>query len=435
MKRLLWCLAWLFPLLVGAADGRVRSASLPWWKGNLHTHTLWSDGDAYPEMVVDWYREHGYHFLAISDHNILLNGDKWIGLKTNAASGLGFTNYLQRFGSGVDFKRVEGKVKVRLKTFAELSQLFAQPGRFLLLPSEEISDEYKKLPIHLNATNLREFIKPQHGTNVLDVIQRNVDAVLAQRDRTGQWMFPHLNHPNFGWAVTAEDIAPLQGDRFFEVYNGHPMVHNRGDATHASMERVWDIILTERLAKLGLDPLFGLAVDDAHNYQEQGIKQSNPGRGWLMVQAAALTPAELVQAMERGDFYASTGVQLRTIVRDAKGIRLEILGERDVEYTTQFIGTRRGYDSSSRPVVDKKGKEIRSTRIYSDQIGQVFEEDRGMTPWYRFRGDEVYVRAKITSNKPKLNPYAKGEMETAWIQPVVVKGETQGQPLQTLRQR
>ena len=30
---------------------------LRWWKGNLHTHSLWSDGDDFPEMIVDWYRD------------------------------------------------------------------------------------------------------------------------------------------------------------------------------------------------------------------------------------------------------------------------------------------------------------------------------------------------------------------------------------------
>lgn len=42
-----------------------------WWKGNLHTHSLWSDGDDYPEMILDWYKAHGYHFAALSDHNTL----------------------------------------------------------------------------------------------------------------------------------------------------------------------------------------------------------------------------------------------------------------------------------------------------------------------------------------------------------------------------
>ena len=38
-----------------------------WWKGNLHTHSLWSDGNDYPEMIADWYRSHGYQFLAFTD--------------------------------------------------------------------------------------------------------------------------------------------------------------------------------------------------------------------------------------------------------------------------------------------------------------------------------------------------------------------------------
>src|SRR5689334_5201721 len=38
-----------------------------WWKGNLHTHSLWSDGDDFPEMIADWYRRHKYHFLSMTD--------------------------------------------------------------------------------------------------------------------------------------------------------------------------------------------------------------------------------------------------------------------------------------------------------------------------------------------------------------------------------
>lgn len=26
-----------------------------WWKGNVHTHSLWSDGDSPPEKVSAWY--------------------------------------------------------------------------------------------------------------------------------------------------------------------------------------------------------------------------------------------------------------------------------------------------------------------------------------------------------------------------------------------
>ena len=41
-----------------------------WFKGNLHMHNQWSDGDPLPEWAVDWYKSHGYHFICPSDHNI-----------------------------------------------------------------------------------------------------------------------------------------------------------------------------------------------------------------------------------------------------------------------------------------------------------------------------------------------------------------------------
>ena len=40
-----------------------------WYKGNLHTHTTESDGDADPAWVANWFKEHGYDFLVLSDHN------------------------------------------------------------------------------------------------------------------------------------------------------------------------------------------------------------------------------------------------------------------------------------------------------------------------------------------------------------------------------
>src|SRR5688572_875734 len=37
--------------VLAASDGGPQ-----WYRGNLHAHTLWTDGDDYPEMVADWYR-------------------------------------------------------------------------------------------------------------------------------------------------------------------------------------------------------------------------------------------------------------------------------------------------------------------------------------------------------------------------------------------
>ena len=38
---------------------------------------------------------------------------------------------------------------------------------------------------------------------------------------------------------------------------------------------------------------------------------------------------------------------------------------------------------------------------------------------YTFRGDELYVRAVVVSSRPHPDPYAEGDFETAWLQPVL----------------
>ena len=66
--------------------------------------------------------------------------------------------------------------------------------------------------------------------------------------------------------VTAEDLAHVIEEKFFEVYNGHPGIRHLGDEDHPSDEKIWDIANTIRLEKLNAPPLFGVATDDSHNY-------------------------------------------------------------------------------------------------------------------------------------------------------------------------
>ena len=408
----------LLPILtLAACVSAPPEKSAGWWKGNLHTHSLWSDGDDYPEMVIDWYKAHGYHFAVLSDHNVLARGERWIDLEAAGGPAV-LARYRERFGDEWVEEKEDGDAHlIRLRTLSEYRSLFEEPDRFLVIQSEEISDQFEEKPIHLNATNLRELIEPQGGTSVSDVMQRNVDAVLDQRKRTGQLMFPHVNHPNFGWAIKVEDLIALRGEKFFEVYNGHPSVRNEGDTVRPSTERMWDILLAERLSQ-GQDVMYGLAVDDAHDYHEFGAEHVNPGRGWVMVRAEALSAEALIRALEAGDFYASAGVTLEEIRASEDSLSLRIEEEPGVEYQTQFIGTRRGYDRATVevPLEDEEGASV--LLRYSRDIGEVLAEVPGIEPRYDFAGDEIYVRARVVSTRLQENPYRKGAFETAWAQPV-----------------
>lgn len=390
----------LFLLVILAACEPVRQEpDVRWYRGNLHTHTLWSDGDDFPDMVVDWYRSRGYDFLSLSDHNTLSAGERWI--HVDSLRRPLFEEYVAHLGrDGIDTIRVADSTRARLKTFEELSRQFNQPGRFILIQAEEITESVGSLPVHMNATNIKEFIPPQGGSTVAEVLQRNIDAVLDQRERTGQAMFPHINHPNFGWGVSLDDLLAVRGERFFEVYNGHPLVHNRGDADHPSVEEMWDVLLAARV--LGGRPLlFGLAVDDAHHYHGMDPALANPGRGWVMVRADTLTPIAIVEAMEAGLFYSSTGVSLRDVRWSEGRLAIDIAAESGVRYRTEFIGSAAAAGGGD------------------PSVGVTLSSVEGDSPSYSLRGDELYVRAKVVSTKPVQNPTHAGDTEAAWTQPVV----------------
>ena len=401
-----------------AADTLQAAGPLKWFKGNLHTHSHWSDGDDYLEMITLWYRDHGYDFLGFTDHNTLADRDLWKPIEKTKGGQKAYDKLKARLPDWVEERTTDGTPEIRLRRFEEVFAKFNVKDQFLLIQGEEISDSFAKRPIHLCANNLTTAIPPMGGSSVAEAIQNDVDALIAQRERTRRPMMIHLNHPNFGWGITAEDLAPIRGENFFEVYNGHPGVHNSGDPTHASTERIWDIINSKRLTELDLPLLYGLATDDGHTYHQIPSRNSEPGRGWVMVLADQLDPSSLIHALEAGRFYSSSGVTLERVSVSAKALEVAIRPDADATYTIEFIGTLKGFDPTSEPYRDQDGNELPVTRKYSDQIGKVLKTEQGNAAVYTFTGEELYVRARITSSRIHPNPSEIGDRERAWTQPV-----------------
>lgn len=401
-----------------AASG-TSDAELRWFKGNLHTHSHWSDGDDYLENIALWYQEHDYQFLVFTDHNVLADKEKWVVVEKTKGKQKAYDKLKHNFPDWIEERSNDSKVEVRLRQFSEVAERFNDPGDYLLIQGEEISDSFHRHPIHMNVSNVKELIAPRHGSSVYETMQNNVDAVVAQRERTGQAMMIHLNHPNFGYAVTAEDMMRLQGEKFFEVYNGHPGVHNTGDGTHASTERIWDIVLSQRLAVLDLPLMYGLAIDDGHNYHNIPSRASEPGRGWVMVQARELNAETIVLAMEAGDFYSTSGVALKSFDRHKDRLEVHVDPIEGETYTIEFVGTMKDADMKGEPILNKEGEPLPVTHRYSPEIGKVLQSSEGTSAVYKFTGDELYVRARVTSSADHPNPSEIGDKKQAWIQPVI----------------
>jgi hypothetical protein len=369
-----------------------------WFKGNLHTHSYWSDGDEFPEVIMDWYKSNDYQFVALTDHNTLAEGDKWKVISQDSIYQEAFKSYLDTYGSSwVEYRNDSlNQTQVKLKTYEEYKGRFEERGEFLIIQSEEISDHFEGKPLHMNATNVKNNISPQGGNSVVEVLQNNIDEVKRQRDELNIPMIVHVNHPNFGYAVSLEDMIGLRDERFFEVYNGHPQVHNSGDSSHISTESMWDYINIAYVQN-NKPLMLGIATDDAHHYHVQGKKWANAGRGWVMVQADSLNPKSLIDAMESGDFYASTGVELKGLAVNENRLSVEVNQEAGVTYKLAFIGC-------------KKGKTEPEELMSTDGTKASFE----------LSSDLLFVRCKITSSKLHGNPIEDLLYEAAWTQPVLV---------------
>ena len=306
--------------------------SLRWYKGNTHTHTLNSDGDSTPDEVVRWYREHGYQFLVLTDHNFVTS--------------------------------VDG-----------LNALHGADEQFLVVRGEEVTSRAGDKPIHVNGLDVERRVEPPAGSSVGEVLQRAVDGI---RSASG---VPHINHPNFGWALTGQDLQQVRNNRLFEIFNGHPQVNNEGGGGVPGLEEVWDRILTSGTL------LHGIAVDDAHHFKQPGNpRASGPGRGWVTVRAARLEAQALLEALESGNFYASTGVVLDDVEATSTALTVRVKPEGTSKYRIRFIG--RG--------------------------GQVLHEATEPAATYTFTGNEGYVRAKVIESNGRV----------AWVQPVQVARKT-----------
>jgi hypothetical protein len=145
-----------------------------------------------------------------------------------------------------------------------------------------------------------------------------------------------------------------------------------------SVEEIWDGVLSSE--KL----IYGIAVDDAHIFKEPWNKDAaRPGQGWIMVRAEHLTAKALLEAMDKGEFYSSTGVEIEKLDVDEGVMSITIKESGTTKFRTQFIGKN----------------------------GKVFKEDISNPATYQLMGNEMYIRAKILDSNGRV----------AWTQPVRIE--------------
>ena len=359
------------------ADG----ASLFWFKGNTHAHARielggWSHGNASTAEVEAWYRDHGYHFLAITDHNRWHDGQS----------------------------EVEGG------------------GEFLLIPAMEITSDHRypgvtqagERKVHSTALGISE---PVAWTFDEPRISSILDLHAQRAEASGGLAI--VNHPNYRFQVTPADLIEASSTGVMEVYNAHPRANQAGHAGfRLPTEAAWDVVLSSGRQ------VWGVAADDAHDFGLRGallrpFGGAPPGGAWIVVRATKLDRQSILNAIAAGDFYGSTGVVLSNISTGQGLYRVDV----DLEATRREIG--HSWVRKAAPVVESDDSHLVIEFIGRDGRLLYWTHDLEAAA-LELPDDEPYVRARITylDKLPSMTGADRARAFYAWTQPLFASGSS-----------
>ena len=355
-----------------------------WYKGNTHAHAgmlldgIVPHGDSSPASVARWYRDHGYDFAAITDHNR-------------------FTD-----PSAPELARIQSR-------------------DFILIPGVEITSDYRfpgatqdgERAVHTTALNVRE----APSADFANTPSRDILAAHIERTRAAGGI-AIVNHPNYHNEIKPADLLGLDGFRLFEVFNGEIEAHNEAGAGRLSTEQLWDTLLTAGAR------VYGVAADDAHYFKLPDLLThyrgtfTMPGSGWIMVNARELNVPAIVGAIEKGHFYATTGVILKEVAYDPRHYRIAVdLPATEASLASAFVTEAARCTPSSRApgltieLIGRGGQVLLRTQ---DDKAEIDVEPA-----------DGYVRARVTLVavlKTRLDEVATPHEFKAWTQPVLATG-------------
>jgi len=155
------------------------------------------------------------------------------------------------------------------------------------------------------------------------------------------------------------------------------MPHRIGGGGSPSAEGIWDELLTAGMT------IYGIGDDDVHQLHSKGEAiEALPGQAWIYVKARELTSIDILAAIDNGDFYTSTGVELNEYKADRNEVSIKVKATNYAKYRVQFIGSG----------------------------GKVLQESHEPNAAYKIKGNEGYVRVKVLESNGKI----------AWTQPVML---------------
>ena len=243
------------------------------YKANLHLHTTNSDGTKSPEVVKQLYKDRGYSILSFTDHDIFIPQNELNDENFLAINGHELEIDENPFVGGLNVKTYHLNFYAKDQN-ATLSPVFSERRVWAENAKKFVTDEMRKTDVFAYYS----------VDSINDLIRR--------ANENG--FFVTLNHPV--WSLQRyPDYAGLKGLWGIEVYNHGCARDDLTDTTIPFDDLLW----------LGED-VFPICSDDSH-------ADNDLFGGWSMIKAESLTYEKVIDALMRGDFYSSTGPEIREL--------------------------------------------------------------------------------------------------------------------------
>ena len=244
------------------------------YKANLHMHTNISDGKYTPEEVKRLYMEKGYSVVAYTDHEVLLPHPE-----LTDENFVAITSFEIHQSQGIPlpyaFKRCYHLNLYAKDPKRDFSEVWTRKGYWHDRWDQYVSEAQKEI-----------------GEGSVPRVYEGFNEIIKKANEEG--FLVCYNHPC--WSLqNYTDYSILEGLWATEIYN-----HSSFTEGYEDNDQHFDDMI-----KAGKD-IYPVAADDAHG-------DIDMFGGWVMIKSESLEYGKIMEALERGDFYASTGPEIKEL--------------------------------------------------------------------------------------------------------------------------
>lgn len=269
----------------------------PYYKANLHCHSILSDGKMTVEELKTAYMQQGYSVVAFTDHEHLIDN-----------SYLNDENFLAITACEVAIKEFPEQ-----STLVNMAMRVCHLNFYALDPHNTITPCYEKVYDHY-------------------VNEHNAHLIRYEKEYKRRYDKDGVN-----------EMIRIANEQGFIVSYNHPTWSLEDASRYLQYENLWAVeIHNTSCAKVGMltdehalddflradKPIFCTAADDNH-------QKADMFGGWVQINAPALTYANIMTALQKGNFYASTGVDVYSLVRDGNEVTIRTSPCKQITLTTK----------------------------------------------------------------------------------------------------